>query len=61
MNEGIRFLARQLSWEMTLGQLRERDEAQRLRNAPVELPAPKVEIRATTAGEMIGGDNFEAA
>ena len=61
MNEGMRFLAHQLAWEITLDKMRQRAEDERLRSAPVELPAPKIEVHAMTAGETVGGDHFEAA
>jgi hypothetical protein len=64
MNEGLRFLAHQLAWEQTLGELRQRAETERRRSEPATLPMSPVsgvQISARTANEIVGGDSFEAA
>jgi hypothetical protein len=59
MDEGMRWLARQLAWDDALTEYRH-DFAKEPRT-PVSFQAPDVEIKAPTAGVIVDRNRIEAA
>jgi hypothetical protein len=61
MSEGMRWLSRQLAWEDAFDECRRAHEAEQDAMGPTVLPMRQPVISAPTAGELVGGDHFEAA
>ena len=61
MDEGTRWLARQIAWEGALTEMRQGFAEELQQSAPVPLPVRHVEIKATTAGAILSGNTIEAA
>jgi hypothetical protein len=61
MDEGMRWLARQIAWEGALTEIRNEFAEEQRASAPVPLPVRHVEISAETAKAIVAGNSFEAA
>jgi hypothetical protein len=61
MDEGTRWLARQIAWEGVLTEMRQGFAEELQKSAPVPLPVRQVEINATTAAALVAGNTIEAA